>query len=165
MHLTCCGSMGRIFAIFQLKSEKRNSKVCSRNPPERSGILRRWERTPKKLLDQARRFGLEGLIGKRAGSHYETGRRTGSWIKLKLLQRAGIRHWRIHATSRLPAIILAHSWSAFTKAINSSFPGKSEQALMRKSSAPFRDVQEDVPRKIARLWISRKSGPGVTARA
>jgi bifunctional non-homologous end joining protein LigD len=41
----------------------------------------------KKLLDQARRFGLEGLIGKRAGSHYETGRRTGSWIKLKLLQQ------------------------------------------------------------------------------
>jgi bifunctional non-homologous end joining protein LigD len=41
----------------------------------------------KKLLEQARRFGLEGLIGKRAGSLYETGRRTGSWIKLKLLQQ------------------------------------------------------------------------------
>ena len=37
-----------------------------------------------KLLAEASRFGLEGLIGKRVQSHYETGRRTGSWIKLKL---------------------------------------------------------------------------------
>jgi bifunctional non-homologous end joining protein LigD len=35
-------------------------------------------------LSEASRFGLEGLIGKRVQSHYETGRRTGSWIKLKL---------------------------------------------------------------------------------
>ena len=40
----------------------------------------------EKLLVQARQFGLEGLIGKRAGSHYEVGRRTGTWIKLKLQQ-------------------------------------------------------------------------------
>jgi bifunctional non-homologous end joining protein LigD len=40
----------------------------------------------EKLLDQAREFGLEGLIGKRVGSHYEAGRRTGNWIKLKLNQ-------------------------------------------------------------------------------
>jgi bifunctional non-homologous end joining protein LigD len=38
----------------------------------------------EKILDQARRLGLEGLIGKRVGSHYEAGRRTGTWIKLKL---------------------------------------------------------------------------------
>jgi bifunctional non-homologous end joining protein LigD len=38
----------------------------------------------EKLLAEASRFGLEGLIGKRVQSHYETGRRTGSWIKLKL---------------------------------------------------------------------------------
>jgi bifunctional non-homologous end joining protein LigD len=40
----------------------------------------------KKLLAEVSRFGLEGLIGKRVESHYETGRRTGSWIKLKLHQ-------------------------------------------------------------------------------
>jgi bifunctional non-homologous end joining protein LigD len=38
------------------------------------------------LLDQARKLGLEGLIGKKAGSRYETGSRSGTWIKLKLLQ-------------------------------------------------------------------------------
>ncbi|MBV9297952.1 MAG: non-homologous end-joining DNA ligase [Verrucomicrobia bacterium] len=40
-----------------------------------------------KLLDQARLFGLEGLIGKRVGSLYESGRATGNWIKLKLQQQ------------------------------------------------------------------------------
>jgi bifunctional non-homologous end joining protein LigD len=29
-------------------------------------------------------FLLEGLIGKRAGSRYEAGRRSGAWIKVKL---------------------------------------------------------------------------------
>ncbi|HEY3861840.1 MAG TPA: non-homologous end-joining DNA ligase [Verrucomicrobiae bacterium] len=37
-----------------------------------------------KLLKQAARLGLEGLIGKRADSIYEPGRRSGAWIKLKL---------------------------------------------------------------------------------
>jgi len=35
------------------------------------------------LLEQARKLGLEGLIGKKAQSHYEVGRRSGAWIKLK----------------------------------------------------------------------------------
>ena len=36
------------------------------------------------LLEKASGLGLEGLIGKRAGSQYEPGRRSGAWIKLKL---------------------------------------------------------------------------------
>jgi bifunctional non-homologous end joining protein LigD len=39
-----------------------------------------------KLLQQARRLGLEGLIGKRADSVYKAGERNGAWVKLKLLQ-------------------------------------------------------------------------------
>ncbi|HZL13270.1 MAG TPA: non-homologous end-joining DNA ligase, partial [Verrucomicrobiae bacterium] len=38
----------------------------------------------KKLLKQAEKLGLEGLIGKRKDSIYEAGRRSGAWIKLKL---------------------------------------------------------------------------------
>ncbi len=38
----------------------------------------------KKLLVQARKLGLEGLIGKRTDSRYEIGQRTGAWVKLKL---------------------------------------------------------------------------------
>ena len=37
------------------------------------------------LLAEARRLGLEGLIGKKPDSTYEAGRRSGAWIKLKLL--------------------------------------------------------------------------------
>lgn len=36
------------------------------------------------LMEQARRLGLEGLIGKRADSRYEAGMRNGAWVKLKL---------------------------------------------------------------------------------
>src|ERR1700674_4589620 len=36
------------------------------------------------LLDRAHKLGLEGLIGKRAGSRYEAGKRTSTWIKIKL---------------------------------------------------------------------------------
>jgi bifunctional non-homologous end joining protein LigD len=38
------------------------------------------------LLDRAHKLGLEGLIGKRSGSLYEAGKRTGAWIKVKLHQ-------------------------------------------------------------------------------
>ncbi len=50
------------------------------------GVLRLsevLESDGKALLKQAHRLGLEGLIGKRHGSVYETGRRSGAWIKLK----------------------------------------------------------------------------------
>jgi bifunctional non-homologous end joining protein LigD len=37
------------------------------------------------LLPQVRKLGLEGLIGKKKDSVYEAGRRSGAWVKLKLL--------------------------------------------------------------------------------
>lgn len=38
---------------------------------------------PQALLKEVTRRGLEGIIGKQRGSHYEPGRRSGAWIKLK----------------------------------------------------------------------------------
>ncbi len=38
---------------------------------------------PQKLLGEVKRMGLEGIVGKRADSKYEAGRRSGAWIKLK----------------------------------------------------------------------------------
>jgi bifunctional non-homologous end joining protein LigD len=38
------------------------------------------------LLKQAAKLGLEGLIGKRQDSLYESGKRSGAWVKLKLQQ-------------------------------------------------------------------------------
>jgi bifunctional non-homologous end joining protein LigD len=37
----------------------------------------------KRLLEEVRRRGLEGLIGKQRSSVYEPGRRSGAWVKLK----------------------------------------------------------------------------------
>ena len=38
----------------------------------------------RELLKRAEAMGLEGLVGKRVGSLYESGRRSGAWIKLKV---------------------------------------------------------------------------------
>ena len=56
--------------------------------------IRRFCRLP---LDRARKLGPEGLIGKRAGSRYEAGKRTGAWIKLKLHQEpeGGRKHFDV----------------------------------------------------------------------
>jgi bifunctional non-homologous end joining protein LigD len=39
------------------------------------------------LLDEVKRRGLEGLIGKQRNSVYEAGRRSGAWIKLKCVDQ------------------------------------------------------------------------------
>jgi bifunctional non-homologous end joining protein LigD len=56
--------------------------------PKKDGIIRysgALGSNAKPLLEHAAKLGLEGLIGKRSDSVYETGRRSGAWIKLKLL--------------------------------------------------------------------------------
>lgn len=56
---------------------------------DRPGVIRNsaaLDNSAEELLEQARKLGLEGLIGKKANSLYEVGSRSGSWIKLKLLQ-------------------------------------------------------------------------------
>src|SRR5215216_4881396 len=39
--------------------------------------------SPKSLIDAARKAGLEGVMAKRAGSKYESGDRSGAWVKYK----------------------------------------------------------------------------------
>ena len=43
--------------------------------------------TREQLLQVARQFQLEGLIAKRPDSLYESGRRSGAWVKVKLTQQ------------------------------------------------------------------------------
>lgn len=40
---------------------------------------------PAELMKAARQQGLEGIIAKRSGSFYEVGRRSGAWLKCKIL--------------------------------------------------------------------------------
>jgi bifunctional non-homologous end joining protein LigD len=41
----------------------------------------------EKLLQVARQFGFEGLIAKKPDSVYESGRRSGAWVKIKLTRQ------------------------------------------------------------------------------
>ncbi len=45
-----------------------------------------FTRDIEELLERARSLGLEGLIAKRSGSRYESGKSTGAWVKIKLCQ-------------------------------------------------------------------------------
>jgi bifunctional non-homologous end joining protein LigD len=75
--------------LVDLPLEERKAKLETllHEAPENIRYSASFGTDPEKLLQQARRLGLEGLIGKRVGSRYEAGRRTGSWIKLKIEQQ------------------------------------------------------------------------------
>jgi bifunctional non-homologous end joining protein LigD len=72
--------------LRNLPIEERKAKLeeLLKKPP---GVIRysvSFTKDIPELLDRAGKLGLEGLIGKRSGSKYEAGRRTGAWIKIKL---------------------------------------------------------------------------------
>jgi bifunctional non-homologous end joining protein LigD len=70
--------------LLPIEERKAKLEELLRKPP---GVLRysaSFRKDIPELLDRARTLGLEGLIGKRGGSRYEAGRRTGAWIKVKL---------------------------------------------------------------------------------
>jgi len=69
------------------------------------------EREGEALFALAREHGLEGVIGKRADSRYESGKRSGNWLKLKVpevarLAIAGYQRGR-GARAELGALVLA----------------------------------------------------------
>lgn len=75
-------------SVRDLSLEERREKLQSILPKD--GDVVRYSaslgKDAPKLLKKVGALGLEGLIGKREGSVYEAGERTGSWIKLKLVK-------------------------------------------------------------------------------
>jgi bifunctional non-homologous end joining protein LigD len=74
--------------LQNLPIEERKAKLeeLLKKPP---GVIRysvSFTKDIPELLDRAGKLGLEGLIGKRGGSRYEAGKRSGAWIKVKLHQ-------------------------------------------------------------------------------
>jgi bifunctional non-homologous end joining protein LigD len=74
--------------LQSLPIEERKAKLeeLLKKPP---GVIRysvSFTKDLGELLSRTRELGLEGLIGKRSGSRYEPGKRTGAWVKLKLHQ-------------------------------------------------------------------------------
>ena len=76
---------GKDMKKLPLEERKANLQWLLEKPP---GVIRfsaTLGNNAKDLLKEARKLGLEGLIGKRAKSVYEAGTRSGAWIKIKLL--------------------------------------------------------------------------------
>jgi len=72
-------------SLIELPLEARKNvleKLCAdaSDPIRYSGAV---GSDPNRLLEEVKRRGLEGIIGKQRNSVYEPGRRSGAWIKLK----------------------------------------------------------------------------------
>lgn len=76
--------------VTDLPLRERREKLRGILPARRNPQVLRFSATlgsdAASLLEKARSLGLEGLIGKRAQSVYEAGKRTGTWIKLKIVR-------------------------------------------------------------------------------
>ena len=74
--------------LVETPLEERHARLAAwlgRKPPAPLELSPWFDIEPAELLDAAKKQGLEGVIAKRPGSVYETGRRTGAWVKCKVL--------------------------------------------------------------------------------
>ena len=58
-----------------------------KNAPANIRFSEQLQGTREELLELAHKFELEGLVAKRPDSHYEPGRRSGAWVKVKITQQ------------------------------------------------------------------------------
>jgi bifunctional non-homologous end joining protein LigD len=75
--------------LLDLPIEERKAKL-ERLLKDSPGVIRysaSIEDADEGLLEKARELGVEGLIGKRVGSRYEAGKRSGAWVKIKIQQQ------------------------------------------------------------------------------
>jgi bifunctional non-homologous end joining protein LigD len=115
-----------------LPIEERKAKLDEllKKPP---GVIRysvSFTKDIPQLLERAGQLGLEGLIGKRTGSRYEAGKRTGAWIKVKLHleQEFVIGGYTEPGGSRK---YFGALWSAFSKAGSLSLLAESGPSLAK----------------------------------
>ena len=114
------------------------------------------------LLEQVKQLGLEGLIGKQRGSVYEPDRRSGLWIKLKVLnaQEFVIGGYTPPGGSRkhFGALLVGYYEDKkllFAGKVGTGFNSKSLAALHKQFKAedradcPFADL----PSKQGRQWV------------
>jgi bifunctional non-homologous end joining protein LigD len=116
----------------------------------------------KTLLDEVKRRGLEGIIGKQRNSIYEPGRRSGAWIKLKCVseQEFVIGGYTPPQGSRkrFGAILVGYYKDkklVFASKVGTGFTAKSLSILHKKfraqerSNCPF----VDLPSKQNGQWV------------
>jgi bifunctional non-homologous end joining protein LigD len=122
----------------------------------------------KKLLDEVKRRGLEGIVGKQRNSVYEPGRRSGAWIKLKCLneQEFVVGGYTPPGGSRkyFGAILVGYykdkkkkgdSRLLFAGKVGTGFTEKTLAVLYRKFQRELRDncPFSDLPSKEGGGWV------------
>lgn len=75
---------GQDFRSIQLQERRAKLQKLLSKSSKTIHFSQSLEGDVDRLLKQAEKLGLEGLIGKRPESLYEVGKRSGAWIKLKL---------------------------------------------------------------------------------
>ena len=117
---------------------------------------------PKALLKQVRRLGLEGIIGKLRNSVYEPDRRSGAWVKLKVLneQEFVIGGYTPPAGSRkhFGALLVGYSERRrllFAGKVGTGFSTKLLASLHKQLQAEERDGCPfvDLPSKHGGQWV------------
>jgi bifunctional non-homologous end joining protein LigD len=116
-----------------LPVEERKAKLAAllKSPPPAIRYSASFTENIDALLAKVRELGLEGLIGKRAGSKYDS-KRSGAWIKIKLYQQSSF------VMAALPnppgnGSTLARCWSAFMTMESSSLLVGSVQVSAKNS--------------------------------
>ena len=153
---------GKSLISLPLESRKQLlEQICSAagDPVRFSGEI---GRDVTALLQEVKRRGLEGIIGKQRGSVYEPGRRSGVWIKLKCVneQEFVIGGYTPPAGSRkyFGAILVGYykdNRLMFAGKVGTGFTAKSLSTLHKKFRAEERDdcPFEDLPSKQNGKWV------------
>jgi len=83
-----------------------------KNPPENIRLSDELRGSKDELLRVAQEFGLEGLVAKRPNSLYESGRRSGAWVKFKITksQEFVIGGYTLPEGGRNPAVMKHCQW-------------------------------------------------------
>jgi bifunctional non-homologous end joining protein LigD len=73
-------------SLLNLPIEERRSRLerLMKGVPDVLRLSPVFDVAPAELLERAREQGLEGIIGKKRGSLYEPGRRSGAWVKRRI---------------------------------------------------------------------------------
>ena len=151
-------------SLLSLPLEARKNvleKLCAdaRDPIRYSGAI---GGDAKRLLEEVKRRGLEGIIGKQRNSVYEPGRRSGAWIKLKCVneQEFVIGGYTPPQGSRkyFGAILVGHYENkklVFAGKVGTGFTVKSLSMLYKKFQKEARDDCPfvDLPSKQNGQWI------------
>ncbi len=153
---------GRMLIARPLEARKRSLKqLCeeAREPIRYSGEI---GGNPAKLLTEVKRRGLEGIIGKQRLSVYEPDRRSGAWIKLKVLneQEFVIGGYTPPAGARkyFGALLVGYYENKrllFAGKVGTGFNTKSLASLHRRFEPEHRDdcPFADLPSKQGGAWV------------